>query len=95
MRYLGKRLISSAVTLLMVTFVVFYLIHLIPGDPIAVMLGEHANPTDVVNLRRSLGLDRPLLGQYELFMGNLFHGCLLYTSPSPRDGLLSRMPSSA
>ena len=76
MRYLGKRLISSAVTLLMVTFVVFYLIHLIPGDPIAVMLGEHANPTDVANLRRSLGLDRPLLGQYELFMGNLVHGNL-------------------
>ena len=76
MRYLGNRMISSGVTLLMITFVVFYLIHLIPGDPIAVMLGEHANPTDVENLRRSLGLNRPLLGQYELFMGNLFHGNL-------------------
>ena len=31
----------------------------------------------------------------QLFSGELFKGCLLYTSPSPRDGLLSRMPSSA
>lgn len=76
MRYLGNRLLSSAITLLLVTFVVFYLIHLIPGDPVSAMLGEHANPTDVTNLRHALGLDKPLFGQYTFFMGNLFHGSL-------------------
>jgi peptide/nickel transport system permease protein len=76
MRYLARRLISSAVTLLLVTFVVFYLIHLIPGDPAAVILGLRGTPQAIHNLRHTLGLDKSLAVQYEIFMGNLVHGNL-------------------
>jgi peptide/nickel transport system permease protein len=76
MRYLGGRCISSAIALLLVTFVVFFLIHLIPGDPVSVMLGQHATPSTVAALRHAMGFDKPLFGQYWLFMTKLFSGNL-------------------
>src|SRR5436305_14305721 len=76
MRYLARRLISSAVTLLHVTFVVFYLIQLIPGDPAAVILGQRGTPESIRTLRHTLGLDKSLAVQYQIFMGNLIHGNL-------------------
>ena len=74
MRYLRVRLMSSTITLVMVSFVVFFLVHLIPGDPVAVMLGEHATPSSVATLRHALGLDQPIPAQYTQFMGHLLHG---------------------
>ncbi len=56
--------------------VVFFLIHLIPGDPAAAMLGEGAAPGDVAALRHDLGLDRPLLEQYGVWLGGLARGDL-------------------
>ncbi|MDB5074142.1 MAG: binding-protein-dependent transport system inner rane component [Chloroflexi bacterium] len=76
MRYLGGRCISSAIALLLVTFVVFFLVHLIPGDPVSVMLGQHATPSTVAALRHAMGFDQPLFGQYWLFMSKLFSGNL-------------------
>jgi peptide/nickel transport system permease protein len=76
MRYLARRLISSAITLLLVTIAVFFLIHLIPGDPASVILGQRATPSSVAALRRTLGLDQSLLTQYRIFMTNLIHGNL-------------------
>jgi peptide/nickel transport system permease protein len=76
MQYFGRRLASSAVTLLLVTFVVFYLIHLIPGDPAAVILGLRGTPQSIHNLRHALGLDKSLAVQYQIFMANLLHGNL-------------------
>lgn len=51
-----------------VTFLVFLLIHLVPGDPVAVMLGEYASGADQAALRARLGLDRPLLEQWLVFI---------------------------
>jgi ABC-type dipeptide/oligopeptide/nickel transport system permease component len=76
MQYLVRRLISSIVTLALVTVVVFSLIHLIPGDPASIILGLRATPQSVHELRHTLGLDRPLLVQYLIFLGNLVHGNL-------------------
>jgi len=60
-RYIIRRLISLMPTLLGVTLLVFMFIHLIPGDPAIVMLGEHAAVANVERIREQLGLNKPLL----------------------------------
>lgn len=59
-----------------VTIITFFLVHLIPGDPVAAILGSHYTPATARALRASLGLDQPLWSQYLIFMGNLAHGNL-------------------
>jgi peptide/nickel transport system permease protein len=59
--------------------VVFLFLHLIPGDPIDLMLGEHALPTDREALRRVLGLDQPVHIQYFHFMKGIFTGNFGYS----------------
>lgn len=71
-----RRLLSAIPTLAAVATLVFSLIHLIPGDPVLIMLGEGAQPTDVEGLRRELGLDRPLFAQYGAFVTGLVRGDL-------------------
>jgi peptide/nickel transport system permease protein len=75
-RFFLYRLLLLLPTLLGVVTLVFLLIHLIPGDPVEVMLGETANTADREELRRSLGLDRPLLTQYRSFLSDLAAGDL-------------------
>ncbi|HKC24150.1 MAG TPA: ABC transporter permease [Thermoanaerobaculia bacterium] len=71
-----RRLGSLLLLLLGAATVVFFLIHLIPGDPAAAMLGEGAAPADVAALRSALGLDRPLPVQYASWLKGLAHGDL-------------------
>jgi peptide/nickel transport system permease protein len=59
-----------------VTILVFFLIHLVPGDPARTILGNQATDARVALLRHTWGLDRPLPVQYEKFMGRLVHGDL-------------------
>ncbi len=64
--------IATAVTVVVgVTSIVFVLIHLVPGDPVEVMLGEYASSADRAELRTMLGLDRPLLEQWLRFVGGV------------------------
>jgi peptide/nickel transport system permease protein len=70
-RYLLQRLLLLLPTLFGALTLVFFLIHLVPGDPIEVMLGETASAADKEELRRNLGLDRPLLAQYRSFLAGL------------------------
>jgi peptide/nickel transport system permease protein len=74
--YLLRRLAQVVPTALLAASLVFSLIHLIPGDPVEMMLGEGAQRADVEALRRDLGLDRPLLEQYGSFLGGLLRGDL-------------------
>jgi len=71
-----RRLASVALLLWGAATVVFFLIHLIPGDPAAAMLGEGAAPGDVAVLRHDLGLDRPLPAQYGAWLAGLARGDL-------------------
>jgi peptide/nickel transport system permease protein len=73
---LVRRSLLVLPTLLGAVSLVFLLIHLIPGDPVDVMLGEAASVADREWLRRSLGLDRPLAEQYRSFLLNLLSGDL-------------------
>ena len=62
---------TALIVVLGVTTLVFLLIHIVPGDPIEVMLGETAQPTDVEALRNALGLNLPLHVQWWHFMAHL------------------------
>jgi ABC-type dipeptide/oligopeptide/nickel transport system permease component len=75
-RYLLRRLALVVPTTFLVASLVFALIHLVPGDPVEMMLGEGAQAADVSALRAQLGLDRPLAEQYGLFLRGLAHGDL-------------------
>jgi len=74
--YLGRRIALLVPTLLGVSVLAFSLIHLVPGDPAAVMLGERANARAIAELRHELGLDRPLPVQYWIFLTSALHGDL-------------------
>lgn len=71
-----RRLLIAIPTTLAVATLVFSLIHLIPGDPVLLMLGEGAQPADLDELRAQLGLDRPLPTQYLAFLVGLSRGDL-------------------
>lgn len=72
--YIIKRLLWAIPTLLGVSVLVFSMVHLAPGDPALVMLGEHANKEAVDALREQMGLNKPLLEQYFLFITNAIQG---------------------
>jgi ABC-type dipeptide/oligopeptide/nickel transport system permease component len=71
-----RRLLLLFPTVLGVLTLVFFLVHLIPGDPVELMLGETASRADLAQLRADLGLDRPLGEQYARFLGGLARGDL-------------------
>lgn len=96
-RFLIRRLLWSGPVLLGVLTLVFFLIHLIPGDPIDVMLGERAAEADRAALREALHLDDPILTQYGRFLAGVAHGDLgrSLTSQRPVAGLiLARYPAT-
>jgi peptide/nickel transport system permease protein len=71
LRLLVGRLLAAVPVALAVATVVFALVHLVPGDPVELLLGEGARAADVAELRRRLGLDRPLGEQYVAFLAGL------------------------
>lgn len=74
--YALKRAGATLVTLVAASVLVFAFIHLIPGDPIYVLLGDTATPDQVEALRHQLGLDQPVVLQYLRWVGNALHGDL-------------------
>lgn len=93
--YLYKRLLAACIVVIGVSTLVFLLIHLVPGDPVEVMLGENAQIADTEALRRSLGLDQPLFQQWLDFMSKLLHldlGTSLYSKRDITIILLERIP---
>jgi peptide/nickel transport system permease protein len=76
LRFLARRLLQAIPVVLGVTVVVFFLIHLVPGNPARTALGSNATPQAVAALEHKWGLDTSLPQQYWLFMKNLFSGDL-------------------
>jgi peptide/nickel transport system permease protein len=96
-RYLIQRSLLLLPTLFGALTLVFFLIHLVPGDPIEVMLGETASAADKEELRRSLALDQPLMTQYHNFLTGLLRGDLgrsLYEQSSVTDLIGARLPAT-
>jgi peptide/nickel transport system permease protein len=95
--YVVRRSAQSLLLVWLVTVVVFALLHLTPGDPASVMLGENATPEQVQALQRSLGLDQPLVLQYARFLGRALHGDLGTSIRAQRPALevvLERLPAT-
>src|SRR3954451_15486811 len=69
-----RRLAAMIPVLILVTFGVFSLIHLTPGDPIDAMMSDSNDPATKERLRHDLGLDQPIYMQYLTWIGNVFHG---------------------
>jgi ABC-type dipeptide/oligopeptide/nickel transport system permease component len=69
-----RRLLLALVTLLGVVVVVFVLLRVVPGDPIALMITGDTTPADIANLRHSYGLDRSLPVQFILYLEHLLRG---------------------
>jgi peptide/nickel transport system permease protein len=96
-RFLLRRLAHIVPIALLVATLVFSLLHLIPGDPIEVMLGEGAQAADVAVLRARLGLDRPLGEQYLAFLAGLPRGDLgssLHSGDPVTAVLLEHLPAT-
>lgn len=95
--YILRRLLLTVPVILGVSTLVFLFIHLIPGDPIQVMLGESAKPADVEELRRGLGLDKPIGEQYVIFLRGLFTGNLgisIHTGEPIMRTIIKRLPAT-
>ena len=72
--FLIKKLFSFATVIFGVLLLTFLLIHVVPGDPVEVMLGESASVADRDALRADLGLNQPLITQFGRYLGKLAHG---------------------
>lgn len=97
MHFLAARLASAVIVVFGVLCLVFFLIHLVPGDPVEVMLGESAQLADREALRQSLGLDQPLwsqFGQYLANIGQLDLGTSLHSQRPIAEILLERIPAT-
>ncbi len=76
MKDILRRIAAVIPVMAVVAVVVFMLIHIAPGDPAAVIAGDNATVEDVARIRQNLGLDKPLLEQFGVWIGNLVTGNL-------------------
>ena len=75
-RYILFRAAASVPVLIGITVIVFVILSRIPGDPATAILGSYATPENVARLNAQLGLDRPLVQRYFIWLGNLLQGDL-------------------
>jgi peptide/nickel transport system permease protein len=93
--FIIRRLLQTIPVIVGVTFVVFIIMHLVPGDPAVLMAGEGASKEAIQSLRESLGLDRPLYIQYFDYLIHIFQGDFgvsLKNSKPVLDEILVRLP---
>src|SRR5690554_1757917 len=77
-RYIGQRLLQALVTLVLITLIVFSVIRLLPGDPLLIYMGQHAELADLsdekmAELRQEYGFDKPVMVQYVDWITNLLN----------------------
>jgi len=97
LNYIIKRLFGAVFVLFSILTLVFFLIHIVPGDPIEVMLGETARAVDREALRHSLGLDLPVIQQWAEYLRDFTHfdlGMSLHSKQHVSQLLLQRIPAT-
>jgi peptide/nickel transport system permease protein len=97
MTFVFRRLLMLIPVAFGVTLIVFFMIHLIPGDPARTILGIHATPKAIAILHREWGLNRPLISQYLLFLDRILHGNLgpsLFYGVPATTVILQRLPAT-
>lgn len=96
-QYILQRLVLAVVVILGVTFAVFSIVQLVPGDPARVVLGVQANEDNVAALRERMGLNRPFFEQYFSWLGGVIQGDFgnsLITSQSVSAQIGARLPAT-
>jgi len=96
-QYVIRRLLQMVPITFGILTLVFSLIHLIPGDPALQIAGENARPEDVQQVRKALGLDKPLWTQYVTYLGRVAHGDLgrsFQTNEAVTTEIKSRYPAT-
>ncbi len=71
LNYLIKRLFSTIPVLIGISLLLFFMLRMLPGDPAQVLAGQMATPQEIENIRRQLGLDRPIYEQYVTYLSRL------------------------
>jgi peptide/nickel transport system permease protein len=95
--YVLRRLFGVIPVLILVALLAFLLIHIVPGDPAMIMLGNDASPAQLEALRGQLGLDRSLPAQFALWLGQALHGNLgesFFLGRPVTQALLERLPAT-
>jgi peptide/nickel transport system permease protein len=95
--YLFHRMAGALLVIFGVTCIVFLLVHLIPGDPVEIMLGESASVADREVLRAALGLDKPVLSQFLSYLEGLLQldlGTSIHFRRPVSELLLERLPAT-
>ena len=72
--FIARRVLATIPVLFVVATIVFLLLRLTPGDPAAVIAGDSANPEQIAQIRASLGLEKPLLQQFGIWLSNISRG---------------------
>lgn len=96
-RFLLWRLFQAVIVIFIVTIVVFGLLHALPGGPARGVLGIHATPEQIAQFNHEQGLDKPLVVQYFIYLGQLLHGNLgtSFTLNAPVSQLIAqRLPKT-
>ena len=97
-KYILKRLLMLIPVIIGVTFVVFFILNLAPGDPAAIILGDQATAEALAMKREELGLNDPIFIRYIHYMIDLLHGDLgvSYKNSMPVwDQVIERLPNTA
>ena len=72
--YLLRRLLATIPVMLLVAIFIFLLLRLTPGDPATIIAGDYANAEQVAEIRENLGLDKPIVTQFFVWLGNIAQG---------------------
>jgi len=95
--YIFRRIIGLIPVLLLVGVTAFFLVHIIPGDPAAVMLGADATPQQIEQIRQDMGLNKPLYVQFAIWIGKVVRGDLgesYFLGRSVSSALIERLPAT-
>ena len=95
--YILRRILLLVPTLLLVSFFIFSIVRLLPGDVVTIMISEQGYANDEAELRKTLGLDKPLVIQYVMYMKNVFRGDLgksLWSGKPVTEELARRLPTT-
>ena len=93
--YVSRRLMGAVPVLIMVSLLAFALIHIIPGDAAQVIAGPDATADQIASIRATLGLDRPILEQFLVWLGNLARfdlGMSFMLGRSVAQAIVERLP---
>ncbi|HLL98339.1 MAG TPA: ABC transporter permease [Rubrobacteraceae bacterium] len=95
--YVGRRILQIIPVLLGVSIVVFFMVRAIPGDPAQLLLGQQATEEQVQQVRQNMGLDKPVIVQYGIFLADALRGDLgdsIVTGRPVTTELLARFPAT-